>query len=181
MVERISVKEIIKKEVEKDFINAVNNFTCQDDEVENFLKTKAFDFDRRHKSRTYLIVDMTETGEIIILAYYSVTMKSLKFSSGLSNSKIKKIDGFRSDVEETEAVLIGQLGKDYNQKDKINGKKIMEYILETVYIAHDAVGGRIVFLECLNNEKVVKFYQNNGFAFLQKSKDGEYMQMIRYL
>ena len=181
MVERISVKKIIEKEVEKDFINAIEKFNCQDKEVENFLKTKAFDFDRRHKSRTYLIIDTDETGEIKILAYYSVTMKSLKFSPGLSKSKIKKLDGFRSDVEETEAVLIGQLGKDYNNRDKIDGKSIIEYILETVYIAHNAVGGRIVFLECSDNERVVNFYQNNGFVFLQKSTDDEYMQMIRYL
>ena len=180
-MERISVKEIIKKGRERDFEAAIDKFTCQDKEVENFLKTKALDFDRRHKSRTYLIIDIDESGEIIILAYYSVTMKSLKFISGLSNSKIRKIDGFRANATETEAVLIGQLGKDYNHRNEINGKSIIEYILETVYIAHTAVGGRIVFLECADNEKVVKFYQDNGFAYLQNSEDEKYLQMIKFL
>jgi hypothetical protein len=36
-------------------------------------------------------------------------------------------------------------------------------------------------LECADNVKVVNFYESNGFAFLQKSDDGEYLQMIRYL
>ena len=179
MAKRVSLKEIIGAKEEADFINAIEKFVCQDKEVETFLKEKAFEFNRRNKSRTYLIVDMDDFGEIIILAYYTVTIKSLKFNEGLSNSKIKKIDGFRSDVKETEAILIGQLGKNYIYKANIDGKTIMEYILETIYIAHNAVGGRIVFLECLDNEKVVKFYQNNGFALLQKS--GEYLQMIRHL
>jgi hypothetical protein len=181
MVERISVKEILKKGLEEDFENAIGNFVCKDKEVENFLKTKAFDFDRRNKSRTYLIVDIAENGDLCVLAYYSVTMKSLKFSHNISATKIKKIDGFRSDVEETEAVLIGQLGKDCNHKDKIDGKSIMSYIFETVYVVHNAVGGRIAFLECTDNEKVVKFYQDNGFVFLQNSEGGKYLQMIRFL
>jgi hypothetical protein len=181
MVERISVKEIIRRGLEKDFEPAVERFVCQDKEVESFLKTKAFDFDRRNKSRTYLVVDVAESGALSILAYYSVTMKSLKFGKSVSGTKIKKIDGFRSDVQETESVLIGQLGKDYNHRGKTDGKTIIEYILETIYIVHDAVGGRIAFLECADNEKVVKFYLDNGFVFLQNSEGGEYLQMIRYL
>jgi hypothetical protein len=38
-----------------------------------------------------------------------------------------------------------------------------------VYKVFDVIGGRIVFLECLDNEKVVKFYNDNDFSFLQKS------------
>ena len=53
--------------------------------------------------------------------------------------------------------------------------------IEVVYASSDLIGGRVVFLECFNNEKIVKFYQDNGFLFLQNSDGGEYLQMIRYL
>ena len=114
MVRKVSLKEIIGTEDEIDFSQAIEKFTCQDEEVENFLKEKALEFDRRNKSRTYLLIDGDIDEDIIIWGYYTLTLKSLKFANGLSNSKIKKIDGFRSDVTETESILIGQLGKDYN-------------------------------------------------------------------
>ena len=108
-------------------------------------------------------------------------MKSMLFGVGISKSAVKKIDGFRSDVSATEAVLIGQLGKNYNCGHKIDGKTIIDYALDDVYRVQNIIGGRVVFLECGNNEKIVKFYENNGFIFLQNNFKNDYLQMIRYL
>jgi len=179
MVKRTSLKEIIGTEDELDFLKAIEKFNCQDKEVEKFLKEKALEFDKRNKSRTYLLINTDSTDNIIILGYFTVTMKSLKLSPALSKSKIKKIDGFRSDIKETEAVLIGQLGKNQDYKTQIDGKTILKTAIEIVYATCELIGGRIVFLECADNEKVVRFYEENDFVFLQES--GEYLQMIRYL
>jgi len=179
VVKRTSFKEIAGTEDEIDFLYAIERFKCQDNDVEKFLKEKALEFDKRNKSRTYLLFDTDDSDDIIILGYFTVTMKSLKLSPALSKSKIKKIDGFRSDIKETESVLIGQLGKNQDYKTRIEGKTILKTALEIVYASCELIGGRIVFLECANNEKVVKFYEDNNFVFLQES--GEYLQMIRYL
>ena len=53
MVKRISLKKITE---EQEFIEAIKNFSCKDFDVEKFLKEKAVDFDKRNKSRTYLLV-----------------------------------------------------------------------------------------------------------------------------
>jgi len=177
--ENIPIRKIIGTNQEIKVIEAINKFNCQDKEVEKFLKEKALEFDRRNKSRTYLIVDVENFEEYKILAYFTLTMKSLKLNPVVSKSKIKKMDGFRSDIKETEAVLIGQLGKNQDYKNQIDGKTILKTAIEIVYASHNLIGGRIVFLECANHEKVVRFYEENGFAFLQES--GEYLQMIRYL
>ena len=179
MVRRTSLKEIIGTEDEVEFLKAINKFNCQDKEVEKFLKEKALEFDKRNKSRTYLLFENNNSDDITILAYFTLTMKSLKLNPAVSKSKIKKMDGFRSDIKETEAVLIGQLGKNQDYKNQIDGKTILKTAIEIVYAVHNLIGGRIVFLECANHEKVVKFYEENDFAFLQES--GEYLQMIRYL
>jgi len=179
MVRRTSLKEIIGTEDEVEFLKAINKFNCQDKEVEKFLKEKALEFDKRNKSRTYLLFENNNSDDITILAYFTLTMKSLKLNPAVSKSKIKKMDGFRSDIKETEAVLIGQLGKNQDYKNQIDGKTILKTAIEIVYAVHNLIGGRIVFLECANHEKVVRFYEENGFAFLQES--GEYLQMIRYL
>ncbi|MDR0197627.1 MAG: hypothetical protein LBI36_05340 [Oscillospiraceae bacterium] len=86
--------------------------------MEIFLKEKALEFDKRNKSRTYLLID---------------------------------------------------------------GCVILDCAISDIYRVQKIVGSRIAFLECADNVKVVNFYESNGFAFLQKSDDGEYLQMIRYL
>ena len=40
------------------------------------------------------------------------------------------------------------------------------------------VGGRFVIVECTDIEKVVKFYTDNKFIYLQKPK--ELVQLVRY-
>ena len=179
MVRRTSLKEIIGTEYEVDFLNAIKNFNCQDKDVEKFLKEQSVEFNKRRKSRTYLFFDEDDSSEIIILGYFTLTMKNLPFNDGVSKTTIKKIDGFFKDVSSTEAVLIGQLGKNQDYKTQISGKLILDMAMEVAYASSDLIGGRIVFLECANNEKVVKFYAENGFVFLQES--GDYLQMIRYL
>ena len=147
------------------------------------MKEKALDFDKRHISRTYLIIDREAylNDKVILLGYYAITIKTLDFGQTLSKSKIKRIGGFTSDITSTEALLIGQLGKNYNYKNSIDGKTIINYAIETVYAIHNLAGRRIVFLECADNKKIIDFYQENGFVFLQNSEDGEYLQMIRFL
>jgi len=176
---KVSLKEIIGTEDEVDYIQAIENFNCQDKDVEKFLKLKALDFDKRNKSRTYLLIDSEQDEEIIILGYYTITIKNLPFTEVVSKSMIKKIDGYSNNVNSAESILIGQLGKNYNYKDKISGSFLLNHAMNTVYAIHNLAGCRVVFLECSDNEKIVKFYQDNGFVFLQKS--GEYLQMIRHL
>jgi len=179
MVEEVRIKYITGQRREQQFLNAVQNFVCQDKDVENFLKSKALDFDKRNKSRTYLLIDSNNNGEIIILGYYTITLKNLPFGETVSKSMIKRIDGYSNNINSAEAVLIGQLGKNYNYRNELSGVTLLNYAIDTVYDIHELAAGRIVFLECLDNERVVKFYQDNGFIFLQKS--GEYLQMIRHL
>ena len=145
------------------------------------MKEKAFDFDKRHKSRTYLAVDSEKAliGEVVIYGYFTLTMKTLELGEELSKSTIKRIDGFSKDVQATEAILLGQLGKNQKYSDKIDGQSMLEDALDTVYSIHNLAGGRIVFLECDENPKLVAFYEKNGFEHLQKS--GNYIQMIKYL
>ena len=179
MVEKVRIKDIAGQRREQQFLNAIQNFVCQDKDVEIFLKNKALDFDKRNKSRTYLLIDENNDDEIIILGYYTLTLKSLPFGETVSKSMIKRIDGYSNNINSAESVLIGQFGKNYNYKSELSGVTLLNYAMDTVYDIHELAAGRIVFLECLDNEKVVKFYQDNGFIFLQRS--GEYLQMVRHL
>ena len=50
----IPLQEIIHGNVPDFVTDAITGFTCIDKDVETFLKNKAFDFERRDKSRTYV-------------------------------------------------------------------------------------------------------------------------------
>ena len=179
----IQLKDIVGTDKELDFIKSINLFSCKDDDVETFLKSKALEYEKRSKSRTYLILDDERLykNEIIICGYFTLSLKALNFSDNVSKSKIKSIDGFSKDIRMTATILIGQFGKDQYVAKNIDGSNLFSECLKVVYDIHNRVGNRIVLLECNNFDKIVSFYEKNGFEILQNSESGKYLQMIRQL
>jgi len=156
---------------------------CKDKDVESFLKNKALDFEKRDKSRTYLVFDSDdfEKGDVIIIAYFTLSLKSLEFRDTLSKNKIKDIDGFSKEVLGVAIVLIGQLGKDEAVAKDVSGRDLLGLCMEIVRQVKNLIGGRYVLIECHEIEKVVGFYSANNFTKLQLDKDDNYLQMVRRL
>ena len=123
--------------------------------------------------------DALDDGDFRILAYFSLALKSLKLDDSLSKTRIKKIDGLSNRIEDTPVYLLGQLGKNELYQEDTEGKDILEkHVFPVVAQAVKYVGGRIILIECANKEKLINFYGNNGFIYLQED---EYVQMIRFL
>jgi len=70
----IPLKELIERDKLDTIYKAVLNFSCQDDDVESFLKNKAIDFEKRDRSRTYLLVDDDNNN---LLGYFTLSLKAL--------------------------------------------------------------------------------------------------------
>ena len=70
---------------------------CQDEDIENFLHEKAIIFDEKNLCRVYLILDEEkfENGEIFIVAYFTLSQRSIIFSSDVSKTTIKSITKFK--------------------------------------------------------------------------------------
>jgi hypothetical protein len=183
MVETVRIKTLFGRTSEIDFRAAVGNFSCKDKNVEDFLKTKAFDFDKRNVARTYLLVDSDRVGSVIpeIMAYFTLSIKSLTFQGKVSKTMIKEIDGFSKQADSVGSVLIGQLGKDVIHGDQISGKTILDIAIKVIYTIFDSAGCRITFLECLPIEKVIAFYRSNQFVSLQINEINGLLQMVRFL
>ncbi len=61
---------------------AISNFFCkQDADVENFLKTKAINYEKTSKSRTYFIVNENSLiqSQIVVLAYFTLSLKTFSY------------------------------------------------------------------------------------------------------
>ncbi|GHU58930.1 hypothetical protein AGMMS49975_25990 [Clostridia bacterium] len=161
----------------------MNNFSCKDTNVEDFLKNKALDFDARNVARTYLLIDEEQylRQVIIILAYFTISLKPLVFDEKVSMNKVKQIDGFSKHTKSVAVVLIGQLGKDTTHAPYISGSYILELAMNIVYRISALAGCRIALLECMPIDKLLDFYKSNGFVFLQQSRDNELLQLIRFL
>jgi len=175
----IQLKEVVRDADMLQFAqSAIAKFACKDKDVEGFLKGKAFDFERRDKSRTYLVFD--DCGKNLV-GYYSLSLKALPFGTTVSKNTIKNIDGFSKDVDAAGIILIGQFGKDCDIAHSISGSILLNTCMETIYAAQNLVGGRFVMLECHDIDKVVSFYTANGFQRLQYDPRDKYLQMIRRL
>jgi hypothetical protein len=173
----VPIREIIAGSTFEKFVKeAIGGFCCRDEDVEMFLKEKAFDFEKRDKSRTYLIFQ----GEKL-LSYFSLSLKALRFGESLSKNMIKNIDGFSKNVRAQALILIGQFGKDRNHGKAVSGDALLEKCLETVYNAQKIVGGRYVLLECQDEKFIVDFYTRNRFEILQRDEKDKYLQMVRRL
>lgn len=172
------LKEIIDKGGLNPILEVISRFSCQDDDVEDFLKNKAVDFENRDKSRTYLIIDDASDD---LIGYFTLSLKALPFSKEVSKNAIKNIDGFSKDIQAVGIILVGQFGKDAVLAKNIDGSSLFDLCMETVYKAQNIIGGRFVLLECREIEKVVAFYEKQGFGSLQYDDTDSYVQMVRRL
>ena len=166
----------------------ISIFYCKKDEdVENFIISRAILFEKLGKSRTYLIFD-EDADTFQVLAYFTLAMQVLKIpDSFLSNRRTKLLDGFSSKnkgtkITEFPAILIGQIGKNDLHEKSINGSEIMQYCLSVLLMGQAILGGRIVMLECKDIAYLTDLYEEFGFQKLERDyAQGELIQMIKVL
>ena len=187
-----AIGESKKKEVLKDFKCDLNN------DVEYFLKEKAIEFSKQDISRTYIVMSQHKEKDVIV-GYFAIANKSTIIKKViLSNTKRKSLLKYAKYDNEIKGYnialpLIGQIGKNYNDGyDKlISGEILLKFACDKIKEIQNMIGGRHVFLECEDNEKLKEFYENNGFECFGKrnlekdemdKNNGAYLlQMLRDL
>ena len=80
-----------------------------------------------------------------------------------------------------------QLGKNYNNgaNDRITGEELLGLAIKQLQQLQYLAGGMVVFLETLNEEKLLSFYQGKGFqqfdSRLSESASHEPHELIQLL
>ncbi len=186
----VPLKTLISKFKEDDTsLNRIlSSFSCdKDKDIEFFLWNKAVDFEKVSKSRTYLFCDYQEFSEnpIVVLGYFTLSLKVLILPDELSVHARKELDGFRGKIhgipiKEIPCFLIGQLAKNSNiANNPISGKKLLTYANSIIKSVISSIGGRIILIECQENEKLLKFYSDNGFyEFVRDSYNDKTMVQL---
>lgn len=189
---------VVTEEDEKQFSSVTLSFSSKDSDVEEFLKSKAIQSTKLKTTATY-IVTLKDAEQIDILGYFTLTAKILSVPrsklfppTSISGSKERK--AFRIFSNQSEytrtfrfpAILLAQFSKNTSPYTKsIAGKDSMFLALDKIKEIQASLGGRIVFLECNKNEKIISFYESVGFKVLEpvnyKKQKHKLIKMFKFL
>jgi hypothetical protein len=148
-------------------------FCCAlDEDIQDFIQNKAFQFQERSWSSVYLLFDEEKfvKGLFSLEAYFTLSHKAMLLSDGISNNQKKKITGGVShDTPCVHFVLIGHLGKHISdeRRSQITSIEILNAAFEIIATAKELITFNCVLVECKKNENLLKIYENYGFRHLQ--------------
>ncbi len=158
----------------------LSSFSCPvNRDIENFIKERAIEFSKRTTAKTHLVFWQTEDEkEIELVGYYTITSKVITVDRKvLSKTEAKRLRSQGIYDEEKQeyivsAPLIAQLGKNYagGNDTLISGSELLQLAVDKVRKIQREIGGRFMYLECEDKEKLLDFYYRSNFKFFGKRK-----------
>jgi hypothetical protein len=158
------------------------------------LKKSAIEFTKKNQSVTYLVFSADDG---FLLGYFTIAIKPLTVRgemvdgkmSNRAKNKIKRVSELDEETQSYNmaAYLIAQLGKNYadSANERITGVEQLELAWQVVEQMQQLGGGMVTFLEANNEEKLLKFYTDNGFQRFDTrqtvSKDKEPHELVQLL
>ena len=110
-----------------------------------------------------------------VAGYFSIAI-SVLYANEVEEDILLEID--LQAIKDIPCMLIGQIAKSDDYKDIKLGNLLMEHAIEKLETTSRVVGGRFILLDALNNEKIIKFYEEFGFFKIEDiNKDS--VKMIR--
>lgn len=177
---QINLSELIVTLGEDDTKSILSTFVCPlNKDVENFIKYKAIEFSKRDFSKTYLVFwETDDEKEKALVGYYTIASKFIRVERSAVNSKearkLRDHGVFDENTNEyiVSAPLIAQLGKNYSEGNEclISGTDLLQLAIDRVKHVQHEVGGKFVYLECEDVEKLLDFYTKNHFKVFGKRR-----------
>lgn len=102
--------------------------------------------------------------------------------SKISKNEVKRLDGFSKKAERVQAFLLGQIGKNFSvENNPIKLSDILEEVYSVFSQARELIGGRVVFLECENNDKLIELYTRHEFKLLHTEPQDDSGLLTMYI
>lgn len=145
---------------------ALSSFKCEkNSDEEDFLHNKAIQYECKNKARTYLVYDESF---LHLLGYFTIAFKSIDLKN-VSKTKRKDMTA-GEDVETYSAYLIGHIAKNSDINADLKGTHILQHAKSVIAEARDLIGGRLIYIDCKDIEKLKTFYLDNGFKYFNTSE-----------
>lgn len=160
----------------------LSKYRCSyDDDIESFLRTKAIDYESRGWCSTYLLIDedkLVKAGNLFIDGYFTLSNKVICLSESVSGSRRKKLfGGLKKNDNHMHFILIGQLGKHiYSEKGhkseygQTSAVEMLDKAFEIIYQVKERITCNCVLIECKDEPKIRKIYEEYGFSELQRDE-----------
>ncbi len=180
----------------------LSTFSCPlNPDVEFFLEKKAITFAKQGWAQTHLVF-ASYKNEWVLVGYFALSNKNIRISAkivGKSSATLRKrITKFATYDAQLKAYflsapLIAQLGKNFTNgyNELITGDELLDEACNKIGRIQFELGGRFAYLECEDKERLISFYNKNGFFKFDKRNldadevgkfDGGYLvQMLRYI
>lgn len=181
---KIEFKKLYSRNKLADFIDTsstnqvkkiLKTFVCaKNADVQDFLHNKAITFERNLRSCTYLYVSNADKS---VAGYFSLGI-TYTLTNKLDKAVVKFLDGYTDETIAIPCYLIGQLGKNDTCKEKI-GSFLLDDALSIIDKAQESLNGRFVLIDSVNDERVIKFYEQNSFIAIENDKSLKSIKMIK--
>lgn len=196
---QVNLQDMIEEIGEDRTKSILSDFSCdQNLDVQEFIQRKAVEFSKRGFAKTTLVFWVSDNeDEKCLVGYFALSNKKITVKKKeVSKNTYKRIRLFSDDKEKDSctipAILIGQLSKNFKDGNDtlISGAELLQMAIDKVKQVQYMIGGKFVYLECEDKERLLEFYTTNGFVSFGKrmlDKDeininGKYLiQMLRYL
>lgn len=187
----VNLRDILENQGEQVAVDLLSSYSCPlNPDIQKFARERSVEFSKKGIAQTHLV--FADDGEALRLcAFYTLAFKVLTVPlGGLSKNTVKKLSRYgvtSSDRMRIEipAPLIAQLGKNYEDGANrlIDGDDLLNLACERVGGIQREIGGKLVYLECARTEKLIEFYERNGFrrAVSENAPEDGLIQLFRFL
>lgn len=146
-----------------DILNECHPFDCGDEDMNEFFHKDALEYDRYKMGKSYCfrIKDDIQT----IVSCFTLSNDSIRIYDLPSSRRnaMWKITNREKMLTRYPGVLIGRLGVAANFADKGIGSEVLDFIRMWFLDESNKTGCRFAIVDAKNDERVLHFYERNGF------------------
>jgi hypothetical protein len=159
-------------------------FDCGNEDLNDFFANDLLNYSDQLLGKSYCFT--LDADSSIITCAFTISNDSIK-TLNLPNSRKKKVIQEiprQKQMRSYPAVLIGRLGlhKDYRNIEgeaQRTGDQLMDFIKSWFVDGNNKTGCRFIVVDAYNEERVIRYYANNGFTMLfsTEAQEKEYYQL----
>lgn len=160
----------------KEILDNCPNFSCGDEELDNFFHRDADLYSKELLGKTYCWITNEKPHQIVALfTLANDSIKTFYLDNKIRNRLNRTINNNKRG-RSYPAVLIGRLGINEYFQGKSIGSQVLHFIKDWFRHTSNKTGCRFIVVDAYNNGRTTKFYEKNNFRYLYNNEKVELSQ-----